>query len=75
MYQAAHNLISNLLYKRRRPPNHILSAQERTLTIALALTPARTQLKVAGFQEELPNLRGWGKEQKEAQIDQVSLSR
>lgn len=31
------------------------------------------QLKVGHLQEELTTLRGWGKEQKEAQIDQVKF--
>ncbi|CAM9498728.1 unnamed protein product, partial [Ectocarpus fasciculatus] len=35
---------------------------------------ADLKLKVAGLQEELVSLRGWGKEQKEAQIDQVLAS-
>ncbi|CAM9129395.1 unnamed protein product [Ectocarpus sp. 12 AP-2014] len=35
---------------------------------------ADLKLKVAGLQAELVSLRGWGKEQKEAQIDQVLAS-
>eukprot|EP00752_Nemacystus_decipiens_P010775 g9584.t1 len=35
---------------------------------------ADLKLKVEGLQEELATLRGWGKEQKEAQIDQVLAS-
>lgn len=50
------------------PQDGVDSALADTSTVL----PVSPQQKVAHLQEELTTLRGWGKEQKEAQIDQVT---